>query len=441
VSVESIDTLVIGGGISGLTYAHARGPRADLVLCEAAPRAGGLVHTEHAGIEGARFELGPEALQTGSAAVRALLDELALPLQSAAPAATRRYLVHAGRLHEVPTGPAGLLRTPLLSAAGKLRLLSEPWRDALRALDGSIADFARHRLGGEALAALVEPVIGGIHAGDSAALSLRACFPEVATMVEEHGSLLRALRARRGGERASLVRPSGGMAALTDALAASLGPRLRLSAPVEALEATRSGWRARTPSGVLQARRVVVALPAAAAGRLLADCAPRIAAAAREVHSESLASLAFSYPRERVAHALDGFGYLAAPREGARHLGTLFSSSIDPSVCASGRVLLRTLVGGALRPELVDAPQEELWDIVRREVAPLLGLEGEPAGRHLTRWRAVLPRYDLNHPSRVEGAERAAAALPGLALLGNWLRGIGLAALIAAARERARADG
>ncbi|HVS16961.1 MAG TPA: protoporphyrinogen oxidase, partial [Planctomycetota bacterium] len=408
--IETVETLVVGGGVSGLAYAHARGAHADVLVCEAAGRAGGLVHTDEASIEGVRFERGPEALQIGSAALRALVDELALELVEAPPTARRRDFARGGRLHALPSGPLGFLRTPLLSARGKLRLLVEPWRDSRGGLSGSLADFARHRLGPEALAALVDPLVGGIHAGDPEQLSLRATFPELARAVLAHGSLFAALRARRGAERPGLARPRGGMQCLTDALAASLGPRLRTGCAVEALARDRDGWLASTPVGPIRAPRVVVALSAREAARLLDRAAPDVAEVAAEVESESLVGLVLAWPRARVAHALDGFGSLVPSREGLAHLGTLFSSSIDPAVCDADTVVLRVLAGGVRRPELVESDERELVERLLAEVRPLLGLRGKPRGHALVRWRGALPRYDLAHPRRLERLERALPA-------------------------------
>jgi oxygen-dependent protoporphyrinogen oxidase len=436
---ESVETLVVGAGVSGLAYAHARGPSADLLVCEASGRAGGLVRTDATTIPGVRFERGPEALQTGSAAMRELVGELGLAVDEAPATARRRYLVRGGRLHAVPTGPLGLLRTPLMSARGKLRLLAEPWREGQRGLDGSLADFVRHRLGQEALAALVDPLIGGIHAGDPEQLSLRATFPDLERAVRAHGSLFAALRARRGGERPGLARPRGGMQALVDALARHLGPRLRTGCAIESLARDGQGWLAGTPVGSIRALRVVVALPARGAARLLERAAPEIAAAAAEVVSESLVGLVLAWPRARIGHALDGFGYLASSREGLAHLGTLFSSSIDPSVAPADTAVLRVLAGGARRPELVEVDERELVQRLLGEVRPLLDLQGDPTGTAVVRWRSTLPRYDLEHPIRLERLGRALPAHPGLILLGNWLRGIGLNTLVEQARRAARA--
>lgn len=467
---ERVETLVVGAGVSGLSYAHARGPDADVLVLEASERPGGLVRTERltlgsdapgeprasgsaarvaavgaspgaapsASERVVRHELGPEALRLEVAG--GLSDALrALGIEAREPPAAgrRRYLAHAGRLVPAPLGPR-LVTTPLLSLGGKLRLACEPFRDPRLALDGSVADFVRHRTGAQALAALFDPLVSGIHAGDPEELSMRACFPRLVALVERHGGLLRALLATRGSPAPSLMKPAGGCQALTDALARALGPRLRLRAPAQAIERAGARWRVHAGASSLEAERLVLALPSAAATRLLAPALPELAHPVAAIASESLVSLAHVWRRADVAHPLDGFGYLVASREGLRHLGTLFSSSIDPDACPPTHVVLRTLLGGARRPELVDASEEELLAIVAHEVAPLLGLRGAPERVAIQRWRATLPRYDLGHPARLAAIERATP--PGLVLLGNWLAGIGVNHLVATARARAAAD-
>jgi oxygen-dependent protoporphyrinogen oxidase len=320
---------------------------------------------------------------------------------------------------------------------GKLRIACEPFRDPRACNDGSVADFVRHRIGREGLDALLDPLVSGIHAGDPEQLSMRACFPRLVELVETHGGLFKALFKTRGDPAPSVMKPDGGCQAVTDALARSLGDKLRLGASVTSIARSGSTWRLLSSAGAFEAERLVLALPVQSAARLLSGVAPSLARTIGSIHSENVVSIVHAWPRERVGHPLDGFGYLVASREQLRHLGTLFSSSIAPDSRPGTHVLLRTLLGGARRPELVDASDGELRDVVLREVAPMLGLRGEPDLLSIQRWRATLPRLDLQHPARSAAIERETP--PGLELLGNWRRGIGVNQLVATARDAARA--
>jgi oxygen-dependent protoporphyrinogen oxidase len=426
-----VETIVVGAGISGLTFAHARGVSTDLVVLESSERAGGLIRTERAG--DVRFELGPEALRfERESELTRLLGELGIEAPQPPANARKRFLVHRGRLLEAPLSPPKLIASPLLSLRGKLRLACEPWRDPKLALDGSVADFVRHRIGAEALAALIDPLVGGIHAGDPEQLSMRACFPRLVQLVEQHGSLFKALRATRGEPAPSVMKPRGGCGVLPDALARALGDKLVLRTAVTALAFDGSRWLARTAGESFEAPQLVLAVPASTAARMLSTVAAPLARALGAIQSESLVSIAHVWPRASVAHALDGFGYLVPSRERLLHLGTLFSSSIDPECCPRDRVVLRTLAGGARNPQLVDWDDAQLLQLVEREVAPLLGLRGAPSFTAIQRWRTTLPRFDLEHIERIAAIRRALP--PGLRLLGNYLDGIGVNHLVATAR-------
>ncbi len=462
-----VDTVVLGAGVAGLAYAHGRGVGADVLVLEAGPRAGGLVRTEHArlpaehGGGALHFEWGPEALQDNTPDVLALFAELGLAPLPAAEAARQRFVLCNGQLVALPTSPPAFLRSPLLSLGGKLRAFTEPWRDARTALDGSVADFVRHRLGVQVLDRLVDPFVTGIYAGDPELLSVRAAFPLLHALVSEHGSLLAGLRARGKAARArgearrvpSLLSLPGGLSTLAESLAAALGPRLQTSVRVTTLRSESRGWNGagdaashatgewvvESSAGTVRAHRVVCALPVRAAAKLLGPVSAALGEALGSMTCESVVSFVHCWRREDVRHPLDGFGYLVPGCERRLHLGTLFSSTIQPARTPSGTVLLRTLLGGARHARMVEWPDEELHATLADDVAPLLGLTGQPLYANIVRQRAVLPRYDLVQPARQERIEAQLAALPGLALVGNHRRGISVNALIETSRTLARA--
>jgi len=481
-ATRRVETLILGGGIAGLAFAHGLESSADFALIEASDRLGGLIQT--GSWEDIHYEHGPEALQDNAAETVSLFEELGLQRNDAHAIASHRYIHTEHGLQPVPMGPGALLRSPLLSLSGKLRALTEPMRSRSKGLEGSIADFVRHRLGSEVLERLVDPAVAGIYAGDPENLSLRAAFPTVAELVSEHGSLLSGMLARLRAKKEkrreiekdlssrgeppqssprrrapSLMSVKGGLERLPEALGRELGEHVCMTRSARRVWRQMHGHENRwmvecdlpgvggsgisspaqhSQSEVWEARHLVLAVPAARAANLLREDQPVLSQELGSMVSEAVLSVTHVWPQEVVAHPLDGFGYLVPSQSGMAHLGTLFSSSIQPDRCPGKRVLLRTLMGGARRPDLVHEPDEAVLEIVMREVGGVLGFSGEPLYSNIVRWPAALPRYDLNQVVRQATIDHLLDELPGLSIIGNHRRGISVNALIESSRRAAR---
>jgi oxygen-dependent protoporphyrinogen oxidase len=223
----TLDAIVVGAGITGLTAAFrlVEGG-ARVALLEASDRPGGVIESRRDG--GWLFELGPNTVLDSHPEVGALLAAAGLDGErlTAGAAGKRRWIRRGGRLIPLPTGPGGLIATPLLSARAKLRLLREPWvRRRPGDDDESIAGFVSRRLGPEVLDAAVGPFVSGVWAGDPERLSVRWTLGRLAELESRHGSLVRGMlaagrearRARRekgetAGEKTGWVGDEGGSA-------------------------------------------------------------------------------------------------------------------------------------------------------------------------------------------------------------------------------------
>ena len=84
----------------------------------------------------------------------------------------------------------------------------------------------------------------------------------------------------------------------------------------------------------------------------------------------------FGVDRSKIHHPLDGFGFLVPEKEKLSILGTLFSSTIFPSRAPDGKVLLTTFIGGERNPDLSLKDDNYLKEMVRNELAKLIGLQG-----------------------------------------------------------------
>ncbi len=296
----------------------------------------------------------------------------------------------------------------------------------------------RRRLGREALERVVQPLVGGIYTADPDRLSLAATMPRFVALEREHRSLILGLRrtARAGGAAGTsgprwslFVTLAEGMEELIAALAARLpAGAARLGTAAAAVAPSPEGWRVQlTDGGSLRADGVVLAGPAPRMATLLGGLDPSLAALLGGIAYASSATMALAYPRAAVRHPLDGFGFVVPRVERRAILACTFSSVKYPGRAPEGFALLRVFVGGALQGDLLSRDDRALARLAHDDVAPLLGIAGEPILSRVWRHSGAMPQYDVGHLDRVAAIESRLEALPGLALAGSAYRGVGIA--------------
>jgi protoporphyrinogen/coproporphyrinogen III oxidase len=452
--VTPLRVVVVGGGIAGLAAAHRLVELAreaarplDLVLLEAAGRLGGTIRTERA--DGFLLEAGPDSFISEKPWALALAERIGLGprLRRTDDRFRRTYVVRRGRLEPLPEGflllaptrVGPVLRSRIFSWRGKLRLALDvvlPRRPA--AGDESLGSFVRRRLGREALERVAQPLIGGIYTADPDRLSLAATMPRFLALEQEHRSLILGLRrATRPGEatgasgaRWSLfVTLAGGMEELVTALAARLLPgAVRTGTPVAAVAPTPDGWRVElVDGGRLTADGVVLAGPAPRMAAIVREADAWLARQLEGIAYASSATVALAYPRAAVQHPLDGFGFVVPRMEGRTAMACTFSSVKYPGRAPEGVVLLRVFIGGALQADLLERDDRTLARLAHDDIAPLLGIGGDPVLSRVWRHPGTMPQYEVGHLDRIGAIETRLEALPGLALAGGAYRGVGIA--------------
>jgi oxygen-dependent protoporphyrinogen oxidase len=426
---------IVGGGISGLTAAHLHAARGDdVVLIDDGASAGGLIASERR--DGFLCERGPQAVLDGAEQTRALIDSAGLSARMlrASPAARRRFVYVGGALRPFPASPPALIKTDLLSAGGKLRLFAEPFIGR-GAADESVLAFVTRRFGREAAERAAAPALIGVFAGDAAALSVRSALPRVAAMEREHGSILRALlRRKRGAGLGHPVSFPDGLAELPAALARALGERRRAGRAGE-ISRYGGGWRVVTTAGAtIESERLILATPAATTAALLAPHAPEAAAALRAIPHAPVAVVCAGFrSAEDLGADLDAYGFVVARGENVPLLGCQYETSVFTDRAPAGGVLLRALLGGTFHPELVDADDGVIAAQAIGDLRRVTGLSRDPDFVDVWRARPGIPQYDLAHADRVRVVDDAVAGLPGLGVIGNALRGVGVNDCVAAA--------
>ena len=447
--------IIIGAGITGLAAAYELSSRGvPFQLLEASPRAGGLIHTEH--VDGFTVEAGPDSILAQKPAAIELCEALGLGprLISTTPPRTA-FVLKKGRLHPlpspsilgIPTTWRGIANYDLLSPVARARLAIEtviprrPRRGPGSRDDESVGAFFRRRFGPAAVDLIAEPLLGGIHAGDIESLSIASLFPRLLEAETRRRSVIRAFRhTQRASASDGLFRSLGsGMGELVTAIERRLpAGSIRYESPVRDVVKEGAGWRVSTGVDSVPARAVVLACPAHAASRLLAPVDERAAALCAGVPYVSTASVALAWPRQAVQHPLAGSGFVVARAHNAlRITACTWVSSKWTGRTPAGAVLLRAFVGGAHDPEAVDLPDERLVEVVSRELAGILGIEGAPILSRVYRWRMAGAQHNVGQIARVAEIESRLAGHGGLFVAGSGFRSVGIPDCIADGRAAA----
>ena len=444
--------VVVGGGIAGLAAAQevrALRPAAEVVVLEASGRLGGKVAVSEVG--GVPVDEGADSMLTrvpdGLALVRSagLEGELVAPASGQASVWSRGRLrpLPAGTLLGVPTDLAALADSGLLSVPGLYRvpldlvLPGAPVTD-----DVSVGDLVRRRFGREVVERLVDPLLGGVYAGQADALSLRATLPQLVGPASRSRSLLLAARAARAGTPPTdgplFASLPGGLGRLPGAVAAASRAEVRLRTTVRGLRRTPDGWAVTTGSAAdpqqSTADAVVLAVPGPPAARLLADVAP---AAAEEIASIEYASVAIVTLVLAGPTPGAGSGYLVPAVEGRTTKAVTFSSRKWGHL-AGGPAVVRASVGRSGETADLQRSDAELVAAVLSELSQAVGPLPVVLASRVVRWGGGLPQPAVGHLDRVRRVREAVARQPGLAVAGAAYDGVGVPAVARSGRQAAR---
>ncbi|MGC0328923.1 oxygen-dependent protoporphyrinogen oxidase [Streptomyces sp. SAI-170] len=441
--------VVIGAGIAGLAAAHrllARG--AAVTVLEASDRVGGKLLPGE--IAGARVDLGAESLLARRPEAVDLARETGLADRLQPPATATASIWTRGALRPMPKGHVmGVPGTAsalagVLSEEGLKRIEADAELPRTETGDDvAVGEFVAARLGREVVDRLVEPLLGGVYAGDAYRISMRSAVPQLFQAAQRHTSLTAAVRDIQAKATAAqqtgpvFMGIAGGVARLPLAVAESVrarGGEILTHARVTELRREATGWRVVTGDRVLHADAVVVAAPAPAAAALLRAEAPAAAAELTAVEYASMALITLAYRRADV-HLPEGSGFLVPPVDGRTIKASTFASRkwgwIDeenPDV-----VVLRTSVGRYGETEILDRPDADLVDVSRHDLRAATGLDARPLDTRVTRWTDGLPQYPVGHHARVARIREHLGKLPGLAVCGAVYDGVGVPACIASA--------
>ncbi|KJQ55229.1 protoporphyrinogen oxidase [Microbacterium sp. SA39] len=477
--------VVIGGGIGGLIAARECAKVGMRVtLLEQADAVGGAIR--RADLAGVMVDAGAESFATRGGHVRALLSELGLEDRIVAPEAGSAWLAGIPGVGAAPLPVGGILGIPANPFQDDVRRVigwSGAWRAYLDRVRPpltighqlSLGKLVASRMGAKVRDRLVAPVTTGVYSASPDDVDVDVAAPGLNAALTRVGSLSGAVQALRDAAPSAAKAPeaakapgaaveglNGGMSVLVDALVEDLrrlGAEVRTGVGVHSIRRADDGWTVMAeittdrdpdaeadaddvadPSSI-PADAIIVATGETAARALLTAAVPALADAEPSPSPEiEIVTLLLDAPLLRAAPR--GTGVLTVP--GSHTAKALTHSTAKwrwVREAAGDREIVRVSFGAQGEPAATaDLDDDDAARLALREASALLGVplaDDALVAAHRARYVQSQPASIIGSGERRAAARAAVQAMPGVAVVGAWLAGTGLAQVIPDATDEA----
>jgi oxygen-dependent protoporphyrinogen oxidase len=422
---------IIGAGISGLSLGYYLAKKnANYTIFEAANEVGGYIKSEKIG--NYCLDYGANTL-LADAEIEQLLDELQLSssILEAAPTNKNRFIFKNGQYQKLPSSPPALLISGFFSLSAKWRILTEFFQKKQNNLlstekikEETVAHFFERHFGKEILDYAVAPFVSGIYAGDAQQLLIAKTFPTLVEMEQQYGSILKALiKNKNTTSRKKTLSFTAGMEMLPKALAKNL--HINFGTTITKIEKNETGkWWIYTENNRFEAEKVVLALPAFAAAKVLENVFPAVSNTLAQVTYAPMAVVHTAFKKQDTGILPDGFGGLHPHVENLFSLGSIWNSAIFEGKCPKDEIIFTSFVGGTKAPQNYSCPDETLKENITKELQRNFKITQPPVFQHLLRWQKAIVQYDKNILPLDE--IQKTLATENIFICANWISGVSL---------------
>ncbi len=419
--------IIIGAGISGLSAAwhlSIKHPEYDCLLLEENQAPGGCIYTKEQ--KGFLLEQGPRIFKTSRCLdLLSLIEEIGLSSEIIfSPAKLHsRYLWTQGSLKKLPENFFSLLFSsyfrPLLWA------LCKEWKQPTYVGDETIWSFGCRRFGVCVTERLLDPMVLGIYAGDYKKLSVKACFPILKEWEQKFGSLtLGLLRSSKKKVSKGLFSFHGGMNILIQRLVEKIPFSVCCEQRVLSLQKMQNGFIVMTEKGDYVADRVILAVSASKASKILYSLQPEVSYKLAKIPCQKVTIV--NVVLEGDVLPVSGFGYLVPSQEGEVILGGIFDSKLFPRASSSPYTQLTFMLKG----DVGDVASS----LVQKALITHLGLSEK---LKVLSWSITasqkIPQYLCGHQDNVQDIRQSLQE--GIFLVGNYLEGVSVNDCVRVARS------
>ncbi|MCU7557298.1 protoporphyrinogen oxidase [Macrococcus capreoli] len=435
---------IIGAGITGLSaayYLKEEDASIAIDVLEASGVPGGKIQTYQQ--DGYTIELGPESylgrkkIMTELAEAIGLKDEIVINNtgQSYIYAKNKLYPIPGGSILGIPTEMKPFIATRLISPFGKLRagmdyfIKPKPMNP-----DVSVGAFFRRRLGNETLENLIEPLLSGIYGADIDKLSLKSTFPDFKATEEQHGSLIKGMRANKkkmpkrvGPVQGQFRQFKNGLMSFINALVQNLESKavnIKYHHPVQAIEKRDNGYMITVNGEQVFYDKVIITVPHTVFRAWFNDAPLQYF---DEMAATSVATVVMAFDDSQVNNKEDGTGFVIAKNSDTVITACTWTDKKWSHTTPPGKTLLRAYVGRPGSDVVKDNDDEAIVKLARRDLDKMMEIKGEPEFTIVTKLMHSMPQYEVGHIDRIRAIQHyIKQQYPGLVMTGASFEAVGL---------------
>lgn len=434
-------TIILGGGISGLSAAYylLKQPGLSHVpkLFEASNRFGGWIKTDFSSADqNVRFECGPRTLRPkGIKGFNTLvmcselgLNNDILPIKSNHPAAKNRLLAVNKQLHALPSSLLGMFRTnppftkPLIF--GLLHDMKHSYASEQLA-DDTMYNFVHRRFGKEIADYLISAMICGICAGDAKEISVKFLLKDLFEFEQQHSSVMNGifkktierlskrsnadekltenceLIQRSLSERWSVYSMNNGLEELPKSLSNHLksnGVELNTNSKCENIEFISNRANVTINGKNYETDCLISSLPTFEIGRLVRKQHPQLANDLFAIPYVDVAVINFQFAGNNLIKK-PGFGFLVPPIENSPILGVIYDSCCFHM---GNNTVLTVMMGGKwFKERFGHGDERDLYEKAIEQIRQILQIDQKPDAFKVNILRRCIPQYVVGHFERV----------------------------------------
>jgi len=448
------DVVILGAGITGLTTAHhLKKQGVNFCILEKGDRVGGVINSVNE--NGFNYEEGPNSGVVANVEVLRLFEDLKgeCEIEIANEHVKKRYILKNGRWEALPSGLKAAIKTPLFTLKDKFRILGEPFRAPGKIPNESLAGLVKRRLGKSFLDYAIDPFILGVYAGDPNRLITRFALPKLYNLEQKYGSFIGGTIKKKfepkTDEEKSVTRNvfsvKGGLVTLIDALKNKVSEE-NIYLGVSNIQVKPVGRhfhisyinKAGLPVEI-ESKKVITTVGAYNLDKLLPFIAPDVMSKITNLYYAPTIEVILGF-NKWTGMNLDAFGGLIPFKEDRDILGVLFMSALFNNRAPKDGALFSIFMGGVRKPEICELPNEQLEEIIKREVCLVMRTdEFNPDLFKIIRHYWAIPQYEADTEGRLNAVEMIEKNYPGLIIGGNLRNGIGMADRILQAKMLAEA--